>query len=76
MRIKFSVEYDKEVMHYPEALDVSYISTTELDCNPINSVHDKLKKWTYIMLKEAAKCLPAHTPQDYAIDLKTGKTPP
>jgi hypothetical protein len=28
------------------------------------------------MSKEAAKCLPEHTPYDHAIDLKTGETPP
>jgi hypothetical protein len=63
-------------MHHPEALVVGSISTTELDCNHLNSVPDKFKKWTHIMSKEAAKRLPEHTPYDHAIDLKTGETPP
>jgi hypothetical protein len=73
---EFSVEYDNKVMHHSEALVVGSISTTELDCNPLNSVPDKFKKWTHIMSKEAAKRLPEHTPYDHAIDLKTRETPP
>jgi hypothetical protein len=73
---EFSVEYDNKVMHHPEALIVSSISTTELDSNPLDSVPNKFKKWMHIMSKEVAKCLPEHTSYDHAIDLKIGKTPP
>jgi hypothetical protein len=62
-------------MHHPEVLVVGSISTTELDCNPLDSVPDKFKKWRHIMSKEAAERLPEHTPYDPAIDLKTGETP-
>jgi hypothetical protein len=72
---EFSVEYDNKVMHHPKALGVGSISIPEIDCNPLDSVPDKFKKWTPIMSKEAAKCLPEHTRYDHAIDLKTGETP-
>jgi hypothetical protein len=48
---EFSVEYDNKVMHHPEAPVVGSISTTELDCNPLDSVPDKYKKWTHKMSK-------------------------
>jgi hypothetical protein len=41
---EFSVEYDNEVIHHPDALVFSSISTTELDCNPLDSVPNKFKK--------------------------------
>jgi hypothetical protein len=63
-------------MHHPEVLVVGSISTKELDSNPLDSVHDKFKKWTHIISKEAAKSLPEHPPYDHTIDLKTGETPP
>jgi hypothetical protein len=63
-------------MHHPEALVVGSISNTELDCNPLDSVPDKFKKWTHIMSKEAAKRLPDRTPYDPDKDLTTGETPP
>jgi hypothetical protein len=72
---EFSVEYDNKVMHQPEALVVGYISTTEFDYNPLDSVSDKFKKWTHIMSKEAAQCLQEYPPYDHAIDLKAGETP-
>jgi hypothetical protein len=58
---EFNVEYDNEVMHHPEVLEVGSISTTEIDSNALNSVPDKVKKWAHIMSKEAAKCLSEHT---------------
>jgi hypothetical protein len=63
-------------MHHPQSLVVASISTTDLDCNPLDSVPDKFKKWTHIMSKEPAKRLPEHTPYNHAIDLTTGETPP
>jgi hypothetical protein len=62
-------------MHYAEALGVGPISTTELDCTPLDSILDKFKKWTRIISNEAANRLPEYIPTDHAIDLKTGKTP-
>jgi hypothetical protein len=41
---EFYVEYDNEVIYQPEVLGIGSISTTELDCNPLNSVLDKFKK--------------------------------
>jgi predicted transcriptional regulator len=63
-------------MHHPEVLVVGSISTKELDSNPLDSVHDKFKKWTHIMSKEEAKRLPEHTSYDHGIDIRTGVTPP
>jgi hypothetical protein len=72
---EFSIEYDNKLMHHHEALVVDSISTTELVCNPLDSVPAKFKKWTHIVSKEAAKCLLEYMPYDHAIELKTGATP-
>jgi hypothetical protein len=73
---EFSVKYDNEVMDHHEPLVVGSISTTELDNNTLNSVPEKFKKWTHIMFKEAAKCLPEYVLYDHTIDLNIVETPP
>jgi hypothetical protein len=73
---EFSVEYDNEIIHHPEVLVVTLISTTKLESNPLESVPNKFKKWTHIIFQGAAKRLPEYTPYDHAIDVKTGETPP
>jgi hypothetical protein len=61
-------------MHHPQALVVGSISTTEIDCNPLDSVPHKFKNWPHIRSKEAAKPVREHTPYNHNIDLNTGKT--
>jgi hypothetical protein len=41
---EYRVEYDNELMHHPEVLIVSSVSTTELASNALNSICDKFKK--------------------------------
>jgi hypothetical protein len=68
---EISIEYDNKVIYHPEALIVGSTSTSELDCNPLNSIPDKFEKWIHIMSKEAAKCVPECAPYYYAIALTT-----
>jgi hypothetical protein len=73
---EFTVEYDNEIVHHPKALVVGSIATTESQSNTLDSVPEKFKKWTHIMSKEAAKCLPGHITDDHGIDLTPGETRP
>jgi hypothetical protein len=73
---EFSIEYDNKILHHREALVVGSLTTMESNINPLDSVPEKPRKWTHIMSKEAAKCLPEHMPYDHAIDLKQREMPP
>jgi hypothetical protein len=52
---EFSKVYYNKVKHHPQGLVVDFISITELDSNPVDSVPEKFKKWMHIMSNKAAK---------------------
>jgi hypothetical protein len=73
--MKFSLQIDRGVSGYPEALVTGSISSNG-DDNALSLVPSKFKKWMDIMTTEATQHLPSHEPYNHWIDLQNSQHPP
>jgi hypothetical protein len=67
---KFCLEYDPEILAHPEAFIVELVTMTEFNDNPLDSLPNSFKQWTYIVSSETGKCLTGNNPYNYTTDLK------
>jgi hypothetical protein len=76
---EFSLTMDKDILHYYDAMVISYVTSVNPDpaeIDPTTIVPEKFKQYVKVLGKELANKLSDHKPYDHAIDLKDGEQPP